>query len=63
MNHLYLLRLMVLCWTIAGMATTDNLPANILQEFSFALMGYRLERARPGESIEAAFEMLDLLAA
>ena len=63
MTRLYILRLLTLCWAIAGLATTDNLSANMLQEVAFVLMGQRIDRTRLGDTAEAAFEFLDLLAA
>ena len=63
MTRFYLLRLLTLCWAIAGMATTDNHAANMLQELAFALMGSRLERTHVGEVAEDTFEFIDLLAA
>lgn len=63
MTRLYLLRLLTLCWAIAGMATTDTPTCTLVQELTFALMGARVERARLGEMAESTFEMLDLLAA
>ena len=63
MTRLYILRLFTLCWAVAGMATADNATANLVQELAFALMGARLERARPGADTEVTFELLDLLAA
>lgn len=63
MQRLYLLRLLTLCWAIAGMATTDDQAVTMAQELSFALMGNCLERLHPGRSAEAAFEFIDLLAA
>ena len=63
MTRLYILRLLTLCWAIAGLATTDNLSANLLQEVAFVLMGQRIDRTRLGDTAEAAVEFLDLLAA
>ena len=63
MTRLYFLRLLTLCWAIAGLAMAEDLPASMLQELAFALMGSRLERLRPTEATEATFELLDLLAA
>ena len=53
MTRLYILRLLTLCWAIAGMATTDTPTGTLVQE----------DRTRLGDTAEAAFEFIDLLAA
>lgn len=63
MERLYILRLITLCWAIAGLATSDNLATDMTQEIVFALMGACIERTRMGQTTETAFEFLDLLAA
>ena len=44
-------------------AAIVNDTSGTTRDRQYGLMGYRLKRARLGESTEAAFEMLDLLAA
>jgi len=63
MTRLYILRLLTLCWAIAGMATTDTPTGTLVQEVAFVLMGQRIDRTRLGDTAEAAFEFIDLLAA
>lgn len=63
MTRHYILKLITLCWAIAGLATSDNLALNATQELVFALMATRIERTRLGQTAEGAFELLDLIAA
>ena len=63
MTRLYIIKLITLCWAIAGLATTDNLAINMAQELMFALMGTCIERTHLDQTTESAFELLDLLAA
>lgn len=63
MTRLYILRLLTLCWAIAGMVTTDTPTGTLVQEVAFVLMGQRIDRTRLGDTAEAAFEFIDLLAA
>lgn len=63
MTRHYILKLITLCWAIAGLATTDTPATDMAQELTFALMGTCIERTRLGQTAEGAFELLDLIAA
>ena len=63
MTRFYIIKLITLCWAIAGLATTDNIAINMAQELAFTLMGTCIERTHLDQTTESAFELLDFLAA